>query len=774
MDVNLKLNIIGLGVGRILWTRLSRLFAELLAPEHIEARFGYYNNASPAGYRRYLDKRAQGDPDIIVTTFGLYSDLQILEQVASQNSAFSTAGPPRIFFLEKNIRRFLGDLLANQPSVRFDFRRFGELHVQDLDLFALPGEKTVRLEVVPAPEIMSYSEERALFIGGRNAAFCRLSAIREISWLDRSYTVPDFVEAVFSRHAPDGNRQPVKLLQKEDDSIFLTNGISLDELNAISFNYLQIDHVIAIDQLRKGTATLERFLAKAREIAKARCCRVFSANRMADEPRIKSLVPIVVGSDYPVINDVFRHVLTADGYQRVESADPLAETDGRLLLHLAETAEAPLENPLQQNLLLEREIFNIAGFPKVTRKRSARPPDLTGYESVETIRTERMQVVRKLKKLEDQIKNLSGSRILADQERYMNMLAGRKLEIITVLLEMAEVWTESDEAPKRTYEENVLVFHDDPLQAATINNRLEGDGKRLFVDVTRKFGTLRDFVTLNTDMLEPFLHEGFIFCYAGAKAFSERKMQAFQEELADKTYPEIAKGIENLKTERSKLQKTLLDLAYLEAYQLLSSSYREQAALVYDAAKKALRYLEKRRFSTTSLKRICFFAAAEEHCHPVQRAVSGLLGGGLKSSGFDRILLPLQLATEVSAADADGLEEMAGSETANAALVREAVIQNNLRLLSSYLKKAVREFQAVSADLLVLIHDLDLIAMLVRMMRSSGGPLERLPLLAIFYGPLKMDRIAELIDQNVLPVYYDSLFCPRDNDLLEQLRAVFE
>ncbi|NQU63366.1 MAG: hypothetical protein HQ517_03650, partial [SAR324 cluster bacterium] len=56
----MKLNIIGLGVKRILWARLCRLLQDLLEPDGIDLGLGYYNQKELAGYAEYLEKLGQG------------------------------------------------------------------------------------------------------------------------------------------------------------------------------------------------------------------------------------------------------------------------------------------------------------------------------------------------------------------------------------------------------------------------------------------------------------------------------------------------------------------------------------------------------------------------------------------------------------------------------------------------------------------------------------------------------------------------------------------
>ncbi len=768
----MKLHIIGLGVKRILWARLSKLLSELLRTDGIEAEFGYYHRKGLNGYKKYLEKSGKGDADIIITSFGFFDDLHVLEQLINENSAFSKGGPPRVFFLEKDISRFLTDLLKNRPSVRFNMGQFGELQIQDPGFFLMPGEEQLLLEIDPLPEIISSSTDERILTGETNTVFYPLGAVTEVIWQEQHYTAADFVDKQFQRFSTKRSRKNARLIVKENEKVYISSGLPLTELNAITFNYMQIEHVLSFDQLKGRTSDFDLFLIKFRELAKSRYCRVFGEQKREDVSVIKSSTPITVCSDYPVVNDIFSHVLIADGYQGVLTTEQTIDQSNRLLLSLTDSYDEPEVSSLSRSLMLEKEIFNIAGFPKVTRKMSASPPDINSVDGIDAIRTERAQLIKKLKKLEDQIKNLSGSKILADQEKYMNMLAGRKLEILTVLLEMAAIWDENDEKQKRTYEENVLILHDDSIQASTINNQLEGDGKRLFVDVMKKFSTLKAFVTLNTDILEPFLHEGFIFCYAASKSISVRKLKQFQNELSDKKYPEIAKGIENLKAERARLQKRLMELAYLEAFQMLKTSYQDQADRVFLSAKNAQQYLQNRRFSQDAIRSICLFSSDADQCLQVRNALAQSFKG-LKKSHFDTVLLPLNLSTKLSTDESAGLEELSSNETTKDALVQEAVIQNNVRALHVYLKKAIKEFSVVSTDLLVLVHDLDIITMLVRDLRQAGKKFSKVPILAVFSGSLKTEKMVELADNGVILAYNDRLFNTRCDDLLDQLRALF-
>jgi len=772
MDVEFKLNIIGLGIKRIMWARLCKLLEALLTPDGIRPVFGHYNRKGLGGYKKYLEKLDQGDPDIIVTSFEFFDDLHTLEQLINENSAFAKGGPPRVVFMEKDLNRFLINLLKDQPSVRLSFERYGELHIQDSSLFSPADEGHLFLEIDPISDIKLLEPTSAYLIKGENVLFYPVNAIESVEWQGKTYHAGDFVDAQLLRHSIKKGRGKTSLLVREGDSLFFCNGLPANELSGITFNYLHIDHVLSFNQLKKGNAEFDTFLIKFRELAKVRCCGAFGEHMREDPATIKSSVPVTICSDFPVINDIFRHILMVDGYQQVLTTEQAIDQTDRLLLSLIDSCEEQNSRAFNGAVLLEKEIFNIAGFAKVSRKQSAKPPDAREVADIEVIQAERLQLIKKLKKLKDQIKNLSGSKILADQERYMNMLASRKLEILTVLLEMAAIWDEKDEKQKRTYEENVLIFHDDPLQASTINNKLEGDGKRLFVDVIKKFSSLKDFVTLNTDILEPFLHEGFIFCYAASKSISVRNLQQFQGELSEKKYPEIAKGIENLKTERSRLQSRLLDLAYLEAYQMLASSYRNQAQQVFNAAHNASQLIENRRFSQGIIQNICLFSFEDKRCKQVQQSLLHTFSH-LKSTRIDQVVLPLNLATRIPSDEIMGIKELTDDENTQEALVQEALIQHNLKRLTAYCRKALKEIDSSSGDLLVLVHELDMISVLVRKLRQSGDRLKKIPVLAVFSGPLELKKMAELSGSGVMLAYHDSLFSKQGDDLNEQFQIIF-
>ncbi|MFH2131866.1 MAG: hypothetical protein ABIK68_15945, partial [bacterium] len=511
MDVDFKLNVIGIGIKRILWARLSRLLQSLLNSDGIELVFGEYNRRGLDGYKNFLEKRGQGEPDIIITTLDYFQDLAPLEKLISENSTLDKGGPPRVIFLEKDLNRFLASIVKNQPAVRFHFKRFGELEIHDANVFSRSEDEQIFLEIDPLPDLRLSIAADAPLNGNQSVSLYPIQTIEEVTWQQRSFAIDAFIKEQLDHFSVTLNRKNARIILKTGAKAYISSGLQLSELNAVTFNYLHIDHLISYHQIKKRSPNFVVFLTKFREIVKSRCCRILNEQIRENTAAIKSLTPVTVCSDFPVINDIVFQILTRDGYQQVVTTEQTVNQADRLLLSLTDSCEETAAGPLSQNLKLDAKIFDIPGFPRVTLKLSSQLTRVIEDIAIEEIQVERAQLIKKLKKLADQVKNLSGSKILADQEKYMNMLASRKLEIVTVLLEMATIWDEKDDKPKRTYEENVLIFHDDQLQGAAINNQLEGDGKRLFVDVNRKFANLKSFVTLNTDILEPFLHEGFIF-----------------------------------------------------------------------------------------------------------------------------------------------------------------------------------------------------------------------------------------------------------------------
>lgn len=774
MDVDLTLNIIGLGIHRMTWARLCKMINGLLIQEDISAVFAYYQHKALNGYRTFLDGQVQGDPDIIITSFDYFSDLTALEQLVNENRAVDDTGPPHIFLLEKDINRFLDRLLTSQPSVRIDINGLGDIQIKDSRLLLPSASERVEVELTPPPTSVT-TIEKSLWDSDLDIAFCALDAVSAVTWENEHYTPAEFISEVVERTGFNKDPNMLRWLMKRGSRISACGGIPLTDLRSINFNYLKIDHVLTDGQMKKQDSDFDHFLNKFRELAKGRSCRAFNAQRRQNTSDIKASTPITVCSDYPVVNDIYYHILIQDGFEVVMTMEQAADQTDRLLVKLVETLDEPSGGPLECNLALAQEIFNIPGFPKVTRKLSSKPPEISSEENevdIESLRKERKRLVGKLKKLEDQIKSLSGSKILADQEKYMNMLASRKLEILTVLLEMAVTWDDQDDKQKRTYEENVLVFHDDALQASTINSQLEGDGKRLFVDVTSKFSSLRAFVTLNTDILEPYLHDGFIFCFPSSRSILGRKLQEFQGELVERKYPEIAKGLENLKAERTRLQKHLLELAYREAFLVLQASYQQQADLIFKAAGRARDFLASRHFAPESIRRFCLYSTDEKRSQPVRNALTGVFRD-MKQASVDSVLLPLTLSTSVPESQIAGLEELAGSEKTKASLLQEALIQNNVTSLSAYLKRAANEISHVTTDLLVLVQDLELLTLLVRTLRQREHRYTELPVLAVCSGILKADRMKELSDAGVLLVYYDPFFTTRDDDLSDQFQALF-
>ena len=656
--------------------------------------------------------------------------------------------------------------------MRFNFKQYGELEIHHVEACDFSEREQLLIEVKPTPELKLSKQSDPIVSSENGVSFFSLESIQKVSWQKKIYSTDDFIKEQVERSS---NRRKIKYIKgilKAGDKMFITSGLRLNELNSITFNYLHIEHLISYRQIKKRSENFDIFLMKFRELAMSRCCQLFGERMRGDTTAIKSFTPITVSSDFPVVSDIFYQILMADGYQQVFTTEQVIEHSDHLQLNLTDSSESHNSSVFSRDLLLETNIFDIPGFPKVNRTISSQPPDVNETSSVEDFRLERAQLLKKLKKLGDQLKSLSGSKILADQEKYMNMLASRKLEIVMVLLEMAAFWDEKDEKQKRTYEENVLIFHDDEIQASTINNKLEGDGKRLFVDVTKKFSNLKTFVTLNTDILEPFLHEGFIFCYAASKPNAVKKMLQFQEELSEKKYPDLVKGMENLKIEKSKLQNQLIKLAYAEAWFILKGSYQDQADLIFNAAKNAYQAMKQRRFSQDIVRSLCVFSSDAKRCHQVQYALTRTFAN-LVESRFERILLPLNLSNRISDDEISGFKELSKNEDIEEALIQEALTQRNLKHLSSYLKRALKELNLITTDLLVIVQNLDLIAILVRMLRESNKNAMHTPILAVFSGAFNIEKMIELEKQGVILVYYDPFFSEKEDNLTDQFRMLF-
>ncbi|MFH2131633.1 MAG: hypothetical protein ABIK68_14745, partial [bacterium] len=98
--------------------------------------------------------------------------------------------------------------------------------------------------------------------------------------------------------------------------------------------------------------------------------------------------------------------------------------------------------------------------------------------------------------------------------------------------------------------------------------------------------------------------------------------------------------------------------------------------------------------------------------------------------------------------------------------------QNNVNQLTGFFQRAIKQLNLFSSDLLILVHELELITLLVRMLRQSNESYTQTPILAVFSGKLNKDKMTELLNQGVSLVYHDPLFSQREDDLTEQLRTV--
>ncbi|MCP4752362.1 MAG: hypothetical protein GY866_15825 [Proteobacteria bacterium] len=585
-----------------------------------------------------------------------------------------------------------------------------------------------------------------------DALFTATSSFKSVEGLDR------FLQRIA---ASEPLRYPnVVLIEKEPDRFF----------KEYSTENISIYHVLSERELKKRTADFESFLFKMREHSKYRLCQDFNDEMSKESATVKANTPITICTDYPVINMIFYNLLKKDGYEQVTTTDQRIDQSDRFLLNIS--SKSGDDELFCKNLLLETNVFDIPAFPKVTEGIYSQP--VSSNESCETseIQAERKRIIRKTHKLNDQIKNLSSSKALADQEKYMNLVAGRKLDILMALLDIAEIWDEQNHETTNLYEENVLIFYDDNLQATLLNKKLKGEGKKLFVDVAKEIDDLKMLMTLNTDYLEPFLHEGIIVCCTSSKTILVRKFQQFQLELSQKKHPELSEGINALRSEKRKCRDRLIELAYLEAWNQLKSFYLKNSDAILQSARKAKQAFDIRKSSRNRIRNLGVFSMDSEQCYAIETALTKVFSG-FDHVRFHPVFADMELVTSLSKETMDSLEELHVGKNERATAIQKELARQNAQQLSLYFNHVLKKLSVISVDLLIVEHDFELLNLLIKNLRQRKSLYRYTPILAVFSGPIHEEKMIELAHQGVKILYRDRFEKSNNEYFVESLKTVF-
>jgi hypothetical protein len=745
--VKLELRILGLGVKNLFWFQFCRQAALRLLRYSIGVEFRLIKRKGADTVERNLAAMADFKPDIIVTSMAVFENLGMLEKLILNPAIARLGSPPAVFLIADNVSATLEQFFIPIPSVHYYLKGFGKINIPDVDFIEFNHETPYRSAVIqPAPILEQEGGAPLHATHDRIGVFLPLTKVVTVHWNETRYEPSAFIRQWFTEQP--STQQPIKGFLLQPGQIQLSGGLSLSELLRIDTGRCWIHHLIGYRQVKAKSTAAEVFWLKLLEQSKRRALAGLEVHLTDNPAVIKSNLPLSIGCENLVFADIFQRILECNGYRLVTTSDRAVGSTPRLHLQLTESEIGNESTELTLPITFNKIIFDIPGLPKVKQEMIRQMTIDTEKQAIDAIRQERGQIIKKIDRIDSQIKNLSSSKILADQERYMNLLASRKLEIVNALMEMASTWNEHHDQVIRTFEEDVLIFHDGEMQASLINNSLEGDGRRLFVDVIEYCEDMRSFVTLNTDHCEPFLHEGMILISHSARSVLIQTLHQFQQELANKKYPEINKGIDRLQHEKRHNLQRMIQLAAQEVWQMLLQTYQENAAKLFQTARQAKPTIDAQRMTIVQAETICLLAPAREAVNRLRSALQPWLSAARRPE-IHAVCEPLPSALAEPDAEPD-----------------EKVM---IHALSDYLDRILLQLSLIATDLLIIEHDLPLLGLLAKILRQPTSRYRLTPIVAVFTDHLQTAVIEDLIIAGVKPVYRFNGDTDDGLDLTDQL-----
>lgn len=729
--MTLRINILGLGLSRSVWRKLNQVILKRLSRDGFELEFHLLTSTKLDELAIALDSE-NINPDII------FLSLSGLKDNASVDQLFQKL-PERfqsnnVFILEKDVKKTVLSHIITSPSVNFQFFEYGDLVIRDPEiLLTKENEVPVKIPITPIPKVEEYEDKNPYLDHSREVSFFYLDRINRLTWKGIDTSAEKLVSDI-CRQLNESKPADLKGILVYNQNALLINGLHIVQIQGVQIGEFYIDQMLSFRDIAEKSVNFELMIRRINEKMKEKSCSRLREANLLGHSYVKRNTPLVIQSEFPVVGLIFKQLLLADKYAFVRLAEESNDIGEQFILRIGESDNF-LDTP-DYSLNINPAVFDIPGFPQVRPDLAARPIEGQKITAIQHLRKERSQVIRKIESLEGQLKNLSSSKVLADQEKYMNLLASRKLEIISVLLELASIWDETNQEEVNTYEEDVLVLHEDKTEANYLNSRLVGEGKRLFLDISENLSDLRTFVSLNTDLYEPFLHEGIIICSPSGKRLLISRLEEIQTSLEDKKYPDVISGLNKLKAKKRSCQNRLIELAYEEAVGELRDTLKSENQSILETAANRLKKIDQERFAIDKLREICFLASTEQLATVIKNSFMELysLGGGIR---LHTIAERLSIDTETRHNE-DGTEDVTA-----------------VSHFADFMLKSSRQLKELSVDLLVIEHNFYVVNSFVKTFRQASSPFRFTPIIAFFSGEFDQKSLETMINMGVRPFYVD-------------------
>jgi len=765
-----KLKILGVGINRLLWWKLTRVLRKFIGFKSLEIGFAHISEKNIKGRSSYYDEFLKSAPDVVFTSLSIFKDLSDFESFLESCSRIDTKLPTNVLLIESQVKDFLKTYLSTHPLAVFNFNDHSGLSLADSVYIAnSEGHQALPARISPSPTIKHSAGSDIFLDDNQKISFYLLEEVESLDWEGATYEVEDFLTLqteFLSAH--DWITNVTGFLLKNGET-YLSDGFRIRDLVNMETASLPIDHLLSTAQITNRTKDFYALIFKFRELVRSRINYNAISQVSSDSGNIKANIPVSVCSEHTTVNRIFNLILESDGYGQVTTIEDQVDQNNRFLLNPSTKPEK--NSPLYLNLMLEPKIFAIQGFSKITTEIYSSPKPIKEWAEISEIQAERSRMAKQMQKLDDQIRSLSGSKMMADQEKYINILASRKQEILKTLLEISYIWDEAIEVPPVSGNEELLIFYDDQLQATTLNNLLSGRGKKLYVDVLQQIGDIKKLIALNTDYLESFLHKGIVICCASSKAILTRKLHQFRNELAQYESPDLSDAIKKLNSEKDRCQKRLLGLAFEEAYFELKKFYGKFSTQIFEAAKIAHFELEKRLLQSGHLRRISICSLNKERCEQIEFALNKCLSE-LDGRQFNYVMGHPGLKTTLENEETITRQISGVTIAEQRQILRDKLVKANAKKVNDYFQNLLSQIEEYASDLLVVEQDIMLLSLFIPLLRQENNVHQHTPIIGIFSGEIDVEKLDKLARLGVKLMYRNQFRLENKDYLVDPLQMI--
>ncbi len=767
--MNHIINILGLGLDQFFWKKFCLSLEDMFAKDQIEVKFVHIKYKWSRFKENSLNKLVDIRPDFIFTTLDLFKNFEEFESFFQTYLSKDLIDYPNLFLIERKPRKVIKNYIKTYPYQEIEFRRFNRIQIKSSDWFA-EDQLILPKEVVPSPSI-KFSNENCFLNNDPKVRFALWNDAESISWNGLDLKPKSLCERFGQETGEKIRFKDYKGFLIDNGKVFLSPGLYYRDMISLETDNIPIDHVIGYRQVKQKGVDHKTFLLKIRELARRRCSLNLKDNLYLAASIIKANTPITVTADYPPLQEAFKQILIKNGYSSTITADQSIDSADRFLIGIRSESDQEISFSFTVNL--KDDDIDV----KTVNSISEIDVDFLSLddEFIEPARInkQKYQTQNQSKKLGDQLKALSNSKALDDQQRYMDMIAGNKMDILKNLVEISEMWNEQDCDVAVARNENVLIIFNSDQQAKTIDQQLGDTNNKTLLNITEQVTNLDSLVKLDIECLEIFLHDGIIICCMTTKALLQRKFKEFEDELSLKKYPPLGEAIDNLKLQITNCEKRLTNLSYLGFFAELNKVYERVDSDLLLSVQSYYRDLEFKRYSSDKIKQICIISEDDKSCDRIQRALKSTFMD-TENVEFCRIHKAIKLAyslpIEIDEGEVDGDKTDLDFEEED---ILRKLADFNAKQLSQYFQSIWTEIGFQDFDLFVINGDSEIVQVLISHLKQDQSKYKETPIIQLASGKFDIKQMMELTTDGVKVLYQDQYRKENEETLTKMLKSTF-